>query len=290
MARKSIVITGCSSGFGRITALELARLGWHVIATVRKTDDWESLLAEGRRLRCEENITPLLCDITVADQVVELQQQVSELLSVEQNSTTPRLDALMNNAGTAYGGPMELLPLNALREQMEINFFAHVHMMQTFLPLLKAAQGTIINISSISGRLTTPMTGAYSASKYALEAVSDALRVELAHFGVKIVLIEPASSPTNIWETSIQRAIGPLEKQRQGPYGPMLATAEKVARRSSKVGFPPRKVAEKVVHILNSAHPKARYPVPLQAKLAILARSILPDAVWDRVMRSSLKW
>ncbi|HEX4205061.1 MAG TPA: SDR family NAD(P)-dependent oxidoreductase [Ktedonobacteraceae bacterium] len=286
--RQSMVITGCSSGFGRVTALELARLGWHVIATVRKTEDQESLLAQARHQRCEQNITPLLCDITHEDQVAELQQQVAELLSVEQNTASPSLTALVNNAGTAYAGPIELLALDDLRKQMEINCIAHVAMIQAFLPLLKAAHGTIINIGSISGKITTPLTGAYSASKYALEAISDALRIELAYFGVRVVLIEPSSSPTSIWQTSIERSITP--QQRASAYAPLLVIGEKVAKRSSRTGFPPQRVAQTVVRILTSEHPRARYPVPFQAKLIIFVRGLLPDSLWDRLTRRALKW
>jgi NAD(P)-dependent dehydrogenase (short-subunit alcohol dehydrogenase family) len=292
MSRKCIVITGCSSGFGYVTAFEMARLGWLVIATVRKTVDQESLLAEARKQQCENNIRPLLCDILHEDQVALLKQQVDEILSIEQNTTTPRLDALLNNAGNGNGGgPIELLSLDNIRNQMEVNFIAHIGVIQTFLPLLKNARGTIINVSSISGRISTAVTGIYAASKFALEAMSDALRVELAPFGVRVVLIEPSSSPTNIWETSIRHSIGPLsQRYSSSSYDNLLRVAEKVAKRSSKHGFPPELFAKKVVHILYSKHPKARYPVPFQAALIIFAHRFLPDSVWDRLQRLMLHW
>src|SRR5437660_420728 len=208
MSKKTIVITGCSSGFGRISALELAKRGWHVFATVRKEADQADLLAEAATLGCKENLTPLLGDITQTEQVAALTQTVKEQLATMQTNS---LDALLNNAGTASGGPIELVSLDDMRALFEINVIAHVAVIQHFLPLLKEARGTIINVSSVSGRIATPVTGVYSASKFALEAISDALRVELAPFGVRVVLIEPSSSPTNIWKTSIQRALQHME-------------------------------------------------------------------------------
>ncbi len=290
MNRKTILITGCSSGFGRITALELAQRGWHVFATLRSMEDRENLLEQATELRCDANLTPLLCDITQETQVSGLREDIEALLVSGQEDAAPRLDALLNNAGTAYGGPIELTPIASLRDQMEINVIAHVNMIQTFLPMLKAARGMIINVSSISGRISTPVTGIYCASKYALEAISDALRVELAPFGVRVALIEPASSPTDIWQTSIERALGPLEPYRSGPYGPLLAFADKYAQRASKKGFAPELFTQKVISILESKRPGARYPVPFSATLAILIRRLLPDSVWDTMMRLVLHW
>ncbi len=292
MSKKTIVITGCSSGFGRATALGLAQRNWHVFGTVRKEADRANLLTEATGQGCQENITLLLCDITDEDQVKELAQQVEQHLREGASAgEEPHLDALLNNAGTAVGGPLELLPLDELRAQFEINVFAHVNVIQAFLPLLKAIWGsTIINVSSVSGRVATPIMGAYAASKFALEAISDALRVELAHFGVRVVIIEPTSSPTNIWETSLQRALPWLGRQREGPYGRLLAVTEKVARRSSKVGFPVQRFVDTVVRILDNRDPRPRYPVPASAARDIFVRGLLPDRVWDFMLRRALKW
>ena len=291
IARKAIVITGCSSGFGRATALELAKLNWHVFATVRKTSDQEELLAEARTLGCENNITPLLCDITSAEQVESLRAQVTDALRTEQDTTeVPYLHALMNNAGTAFAGPVELISLDDLRNQFEVNVIAQLGVTQALLPMLKAAQGTIINVSSISGRISTPITGAYNASKHALESLSESLRIELAPFGVRVVLLEPASSPTNIWETSLKRAMAALGEHRAGPYASMFNMAEKVARRSSRVGFAPEVLARTVVKILNSNHPRARYPIPFSASVMIRARLLMPDALWDWLVRRTMRW
>lgn len=284
MSKKTIVITGCSSGFGRVSALELAKHGWHVFATVRKETDQADLLTEAATLGCKENLTPLLCDITQTEQVAALAQAVKEQLA------TNSLDALLNNAGTATGGPIELVSLDDMRALFEINIIAHVDVIQHFLPLLKEAKGTIINVSSVSGRIATPVTGVYAASKFALEAISDALRVELAPFGVRVVLIEPSSSPTNIWQTSIQRALQQMESHRNGPYGPLLNLAERSAVHSSKQGFPPQLFADTLVRIFDSYQPRPRYIVPRNAIIAVLMRRFLPDTLWDRLVRRAMKW
>lgn len=160
------------------------------------------------------------------------------------------------------------------------------------LPLLKAAHGTIINVSSINGRIATPVVGAYSASKFALERLSDALRVELAPFGVRVVLIEPSSSSTNIWVTSLQRGQDRLEQHCNGPYRRLLELTEKVARRAStgRGGFPPQRFAETVRQILASPRPRARYVIPCSVGRQILLRRLLPDSLWDRLVRRTLKW
>jgi len=300
--RKTVVITGCSSGFGRCTALELARHGWLVFATVRKEEDRASLLHEAELQQSQGTIIPLLCDITDADQVAALAYQVQEILCKEllepsqsqhlsQVTTVPPLDGLVNNAGTAYGAPIEILPLDDLRAQLEVNVVAHVGVTQVFLPMLKAAKGTIINVSSISGRLATPALGAYCASKFALEGLSEALRLELLPFGVQVVLIEPASSPTHIWKTSLQRSMDSLGWHLENsPYARLLHMAIKTAEHSSKRGFPPQLFAALVVKILSSRRPRARYVVPGSASAIILLRRFLPDGIWDRLIRSMMRW
>lgn len=279
---KTIVITGCSSGFGRATALHMVKLGWQVFATVRKEADQESLLDEAARLGCKELLTPVLCDITREEDVAALKRVVSE--------AAPSLDALVNNAGSAFAAPVELIDLADLRAQLELNVVAQVGVTKALLPLLKTATGTIINISSISGRIATPVTGPYAASKFALEAISDALRAELAPFGVRVVLIEPGSSPTSIWATSKQRAEAKLNAHRDGPYGPLLNRFEKLISRVETDGFPPGLVAETVEKILTSPRPKARYVVPANQARIVMLRRFLPDRLWDRQVRKVLRW
>lgn len=290
---KSIVITGCSSGFGRCTALELARQGWRVFATVRKEEDRVNLLQEAETQGSQANLTPLLCDIVQANQVRALAHQVEDLLRDGSGETDspPCLHALLNNAGTAYGAPIEMIPLDDLRAQLEINVVAHVAVTQAFLPLLKAARGTIINVSSISGRLVTPVTGPYAASKHALEAISHALRLELAPFGVRVVIIEPASSPTSIWKTSLARSMERLGTQVAGsPYERLLRNTIKIVEQSSQQGFPPQRFAHLVMKILNTLNPRPRYGIPASATVTMLAHRLLPEALWDRLIRQIVNW
>jgi NAD(P)-dependent dehydrogenase (short-subunit alcohol dehydrogenase family) len=294
MDKKAIVITGCSSGFGRITALTLAENGWHVFGTVRKETDRESLIAEAGRRGCSQNLTVLFCDITQQEQIEQLMEQVTEHLrgdeAMEHEERVPRLDALMNNAGTAYGGPIELLPIEDLRNQFEINVFAQIAVTQAFLPLLKEARGIIIMVSSIGGRVATPIAGAYNASKAALEFLSDALRVELVPFGVRVVLVEPISSPTDIWNTSLERALQRIGAQREGSYERLLQVSERFAKRFSKRGFPPQVFADTVARILESDRPGARYAVPRSAVIPITVGRLLPDRLRDYLIRRTLKW
>jgi NAD(P)-dependent dehydrogenase (short-subunit alcohol dehydrogenase family) len=293
--QKTVLITGCSSGFGRSTALLLARKGWHVFATVRKESDRESVLREAESCNCQDAITVLLCDIVKSEQIAALFEQVKaslETISSDNEAiATPHLDALVNNAGTAYAGPIEIQPLDDIRAQFELNFFAQIAMIQTFLPLIKNARGTIINVSSISGRISTPLTGVYSSSKYALEAVSDALRIEVAHFNVHVVLVEPGSSPTSIWNTSFERSMQHIQSHElREAYAPLLRFGERYERRSEKHGFPAQLFASRIEHILTVTHPRARYGVPTSTTILMLLRRFLPDAWWDGLARLFLRW
>ena len=275
----AILITGCSTGFGRVTALHFAKLGWKVFATVRKEADGESLLKEKAG-----DLLPLICDIANEAQVQELGRAVA--------AQTPGLAALVNNAGTAFAAPLELLPISELRTQLEINFIAHVAVTQAVMPLLKAAKGTIINVSSVGGRIASPLLGAYNASKFALEAVSDTLRIELAPLGVKVVVIEPGASPTAIWETSLKRALTMLAERGidTSAYARLIDVVEKTAKQGATVGFPPQLFADTVEQILTQPDPRARYPIPNDIAWVIRFRQLAPDGLWDRIVRRRLSW
>jgi len=270
----TILITGCSSGFGRVTALHLAQRGWRVLAVVRKETDVEALR--------QPNIEPLVCAITDDAQVTELGKTVATL--------TPKLDALLNNAGTAYPGPLEILPLADLRAQLEINVVAQVAVTQAMLPLLRAARGIIINVSSMGGRLAFPVAGAYHASKFALEALSDTWRIELAPLGVNVVVIEPAGSPTAIWKAGEQNARALYHGGRAAAYAPLIKNYARLAHDSAAQGFPPERFARLVEQILNSPKPRARYALPFRASLFIFLRCLLPDWVWDAIIRRTFGW
>lgn len=277
---KTILITGSSSGFGRATALHLAQRGWRVLAVVRKDADAESLRQEA--LEKKVGLEPLVCAIIDDAQVAELGRTVAAL--------TPTLDALLNNAGTAYPGPLELLPLSDLRAQLEINVVAHLAVTQALLPLLKAARGTILNVSSMGGKMAFPVTGAYHASKFALEALSDSLRLELAPFGVKVVVLEPGGSPTAIWRTGEQNARALYTGGKAEAYRALIARYARLANASARDGFPPEQFAALVERVLATPQPRARYSLPIRTTLNLLMRRFLPDWAWDRLMRNLFRW
>ncbi len=279
---KSIVITGCSTGFGRATALRLARNGWQVFATVRRDTDAATLAQESAATGGDDRLYPVLCDITVSRDVEQLAQLLRE--------RTPKLDALLNNAGTSFAGPLETIALDDVRAQMEINTIGHLAMIQALLPLLKAARGIILNVSSVGGRMTFPVNGAYHMSKFALEAMSDVLRVELAPFGVRVVILEPGGSPTAIWETSLNRA---RVRQAAGPkeeYRPLISAVERYARISERMGFPSELFALAVEKVLNSRRPPTRYAIPYSAGTMMRLRRWLPDWAWDWGTRRIMRW
>jgi NAD(P)-dependent dehydrogenase (short-subunit alcohol dehydrogenase family) len=282
MAR-TIVITGCSSGFGRATALHLAQHGWHVFATLRNEVDSARLLVQATQLACADYLTPVLCDITSSAQVAALSRTVAQ--------ATPRLDALLNNAGTAFPAPLELLALDDLRAQLEINVIGHVAVTQALLPLLKVARGIIINVTSICGRIVFPVIGAYVASKFALEAVSDVLRIELAPFGVRVVVIRPHTVATAIWETSRRRTTA-LMQAHEGcnPYMPLMVSVERFLKQVAAQRFPPEIFADKVRKILNVARPRASYAIPRQMGLLLFLHGLLPNRIWDWQVRRTLRW
>lgn len=284
MTLKSIVITGCSTGFGRATALHLAQRGWRVFATVRQEADAASLLVEAMSKKAQDNLTPVLCDVTRAEEVAALARTVHE--------ATPALDALLNNAGTAFPAPLELLPPDELRAQLDLNVVAQLAVTQALLPMLRAARGLIINVSSIGGKIASPVLGAYCISKFALEAMSDTLRVELAPFGVRVVVIEPGSSPTAIWQTSLQRAEKMLATHNTdvSAYAALMDTVKRRSVGRADKGFPVELFVETVEQALTAPTPRTRYALPGDVRLRLFLRRLMSDAWWDRQIRKMLKW
>jgi len=275
----TITITGCSTGFGRVTTRRFLREGWRVIATVRQDADGLSLKDEARGLGAADRLTVVRADITDPAGVAALGEAVRR--------DAPALNALVNNAGTAFPSVVELLPIADLRAQLEVNVVAHVAVTQALLPFLKTARGTLINVSSVSGRIAVPGVGAYCASKFALEAISDSLRVEVAPFGVRVVIVEPASSPTAIWKTSRDR----LERGGDaGEYGPLLERLRRYIQNQEGQGFPPELFAETIWRIAGAASPSTRYAIPAGMGRMMWLRRLLPDAIFDRQVRRALNW
>jgi NAD(P)-dependent dehydrogenase (short-subunit alcohol dehydrogenase family) len=280
-----VLITGASSGIGRASALRLARSGWTVLAGVRDPAAGERLIEEAD---ADGHVVPLTLDVTDAAQIARAAQRIDETPQPG-HPGTGRLDALVNNAGIGVGGPLELIPLQELRKQFEVNLFGHVAVTQAMLPALRRARGRIVFVSSIGGRVAMAYTAPYAASKHALEAIGDALRVELRSSDVQVALVEPAAVATPIWGKS--RAEGDrvnVPPGLQAEYGHALAAMDKALQGSARRGIPAERVAKTIERALTARRMKARYLIGGDARAMLLAKRLLPDLVFDRVARRLL--
>lgn len=271
----SVLITGASTGIGRAAALRLAGKGWTVLAGVRDREAAESLVADAP----PGSLTALTLDVTDAAQIAAAVAQLP----------ASGLDALVNNAGIGIGGPLELVSSEDLRRQFDVNVFAQVAVTQAMLPALRRASGRIVFISSIGGRVAMAFTAPYAASKHAIEAFGDALRVELRTSGVQVALIEPGSVATPIWDKSrveADRISIPAELQAQ--YGKVPAAMDKVMQDTGRRGVPAEQVAATIERALTSSRMRARYVVGRDAKAMLIVRRLLPDLVFDRIARRAL--
>jgi len=280
----SALITGASTGIGEATALRLAGAGWTVLAGVRSEQDGARLVAKDSSGRIE----PVTLDVTDFEQIRQAAGRVSELGGGGEGSPG-RLDALVNNAGIGYGGPLELLHPDDLRKQFDVNVLGQIAVTQALLPALRAAHGRIVFMSSVGGRVAMAFTAPYAASKHAIEALGDALRVELASSNVQVALVEPGSVVTPIWDKA--RATGDqvvVPPQLQKEYGNVPAAMDKALDDTAKRGVPAEQVAQTIERALTSRRMKSRYVVGRDARAMIIARGLLPDHVFDRVAKRVL--
>lgn len=273
-APQVILVTGCSSGIGRATALEAALRGHRVFASARNRND----LADLER---RENLTTLALDVT---DPASVRAAVDLVLS-----RAGRIDALVNNAGYAQYGAVEEVSPEEWRAVFDVNFFGLLDVTRAVLPSMRAAQrGRIVLMSSLGGRVSVPFASPYCASKHALEAVADALRVETAPFGVRVVTVEPGPIDTRFADRA-RSIVGPLIS-KPGPYRGFYANAERAMDGDFRRGhLPPEAVARVVVDAIESARPRPRYTVTWLARALILLKWLLPDRWLDRMMRFSLK-
>ena len=272
---RSVLITGASSGIGEASALRLARAGWRVFAGVRAE-------ADGARLRAAagEQLEPVTIDVT----------EHATIAAVAAALGDKPLDGLVNNAGTALAMPLEFLPLEQLRRQLEVNLVGHVAVTQALLPNLRSARGRIVNVGSIAGRSALPFLGAYAASKHALEAVTDALRVELRPFGVAVTVIEPGTIATPIWRKGgerFQELAAELPEELGVLYGERMTAFRDAAAAAGRRAEPADEVAIVVERALTAERPKARYVVGRDARRRALVERLpvgLRDRVYERVL------
>jgi NAD(P)-dependent dehydrogenase (short-subunit alcohol dehydrogenase family) len=276
------VVTGASTGIGRATSLALAGAGWNVLAGVREQPAGESLAAEGPAGR----IAAVQLDVTDAAQIDAVAASLTERAGA---TVAGGLDALVNNAGIGIGGPVELVPAEDLQRQFDVNVFAQLAVTRALLPALRRARGRITFTSSVGGRVAMAYTAPYAASKHAIEAFADALRVELHSSRVQVALIEPGSVATPIWGKS-EGELARLEipPELQDVYGHVPAAMEKVLSDTAKRGVPPEKVAQTILGALQARRMRSRYVVGADARAMLLASRLLPDLVFDRIARRVL--
>jgi NAD(P)-dependent dehydrogenase (short-subunit alcohol dehydrogenase family) len=259
--RRSVLVTGASSGIGAACAVRLSRRGWRVLAGVRNAGD------------APDGTEEVLLDVTDEDHVAALRERIDEL------------HGLVNNAGVALAAPLEVVPIDELRRQLDVNVVGQVAVTQAVLPALRRGRGRIVLMGSIAGRSSLPFLGPYAASKHALEAVADALRVELAPFGIAVTIVEPGTIRTPIWTKSAERAdgmIGRVDAAALALYADRVAAFRRVALRRGATGASADGVAKVVEDALTSSRPPTRALVGRDAKLRA-AFERLPDRLRDRV-------
>jgi NAD(P)-dependent dehydrogenase (short-subunit alcohol dehydrogenase family) len=272
---RSVVITGSSSGIGAACVRRLASSGWHVIAGVRSEVDGGRLVDE-----IPGDIEPVLLDVTQPGDITELSLRLGDA----------PLSALVNNAGIAVSMPVEFLPLAELRRQLEVNLVGQVAVTQALLPNLRSAHGRLVNIGSIAGKSALPFLGAYAASKHALEAISDSLRLELEQFGVQVTIVEPGTIATPIWAKgaeNLQRIIGEASDEITPLYGERMQAFRAAARAAGRRGAPADDVARVIEHALDAKNAPTRCIVGRDAKRRALIEH-LPTRLRDRIYARAL--
>ena len=280
---RSVVITGASTGIGEACALRLDRRGFRVFAGVRREVDGGAL-----KQKASDRLTSIILDVTDPASIKSATAAVALALG-EQG-----LSGLVNNAGIAVAGPLEFLPIDELRQQFEVNVIGQVAVTQAFLPLLRNGHGRIVNMGSIAGKSALPFTGPYCASKFALEAITDSLRMELLPWNIPVSIIEPAYVTTPIWQKSLQageRTAAMLPPRAHELYGPAIASMRNIVSNIRKTALNSDVsadiVAQAVEHALTARKPRTRYLVGSAALLRVLL-GILPDRTRDHLITQQL--
>ena len=275
MASGTVLITGASTGIGEASAHHLKELGFDAVGAVRRDEDAERLRAAGLRT--------VKLDVTDSDSIAAARAELGDA----------PLAGLVNNAGIAVAAPIEFIPLEQLRHQLEINLVGQVAVTQRFLPALRAGRGRIVNVSSIGGRVALPLVGAYNMSKFGLEGMSDSLRRELRPHGVDVIVIEPGGVKTPIWQKGNELAAdlqADMPPDAQRLYGRMIeALRKQTVKIQNERGIDAREVAEAIGTALTAKRPRARYLVGRDAKLRARAAAVLPDRVMDRLVATVMR-
>jgi NAD(P)-dependent dehydrogenase (short-subunit alcohol dehydrogenase family) len=276
MPERSAVVTGASTGIGRAAALFLDRDGFRVFAGVRRPEDADALRTDG-----SERITPVILDVTHEASIEAAVKLVDAAVG------SAGLGGLVNNAGIAVGGVLEFLDLDELRRQLEVNVVGLVAATRGFLPLLRRGEGRVVNISSNGGYMASPFLGPYSASKFAVEAITDTLRRELRPWGLHAAAIEPGSIDTEIWNKAKSQTEQIREKLPEHGielYGPVFSRMESYIRRTAKRAIPPEAVAKAIHHALTARRPRTRYRVGSDARAGWWLSRLLSDRALDALI------
>lgn len=281
-SRGAVLVTGASSGIGRATALSLARAGFSTFGAVRADTDGATLASDSNGA-----VRPVCLDVTDPEQI----HTVTHLLTRELGARG--LAGLVNNAGIGLTGPLELLSLDRFRELLEVNLVGPLALTQALLPLLRVGHGRVVNIGSVGGRIAMPFAGPLNASKYALAALNDALRMELAPWHVDVVLVEPASITTRAVDTlaadvDVDVTIEGFPPERRPLYEHRYRTMVGRAVARERRGSPPKVVADAVLTALSASRPATRYPVGKDARVLLTAARLLPDRLLDRLRLRAL--
>tara|TARA_A100001037_G_scaffold304822_1_gene342915 strand:- start:1757 stop:2617 length:861 start_codon:yes stop_codon:yes gene_type:complete len=281
MHSKSVVITGASTGIGKACALHLDKLGYQVFAGVRTEADALSL-----QQASSASLTTIYIDIAKSDSILSATNMIKSTLK------SVGLYGLINNAGIVVAGPLEFIPIDALRAQLEINVIGHIAVTQALLPLLRESKGRIINMSSVSGRVATPFLGPYAASKFALEALSDSMRLELMPWDINVSVIEPGPISTPIWSKSIEATklmIDKLPQKAKVLYGSAFEAALQRENNIEQSMSTPDVVVRAVVHALMSRRPHRRYRIGVSGFVADIFARFLPDILKDWIIKRQRK-
>lgn len=275
---KTVLVTGCSSGIGLATSLHLREHGWSVLPTARRSEDLDMLAQLG--------FAPIELDL--GDET-----SVADAASAALDRCHGALGALVNNAGFAQYGAVEDLSREALRRQFEVNVFGMQQLTNHLVPPLRdQGRGRIVNVSSVYGRVSAPMVGAYCASKYAMEALADAMRVELRGSGIALSLIEPGPIETEFRRNAAAQSRASLESHAgrfAARYESSFRRAQETTHRKKPFSAPPEAVAAKIRHALTSARPRRRYCVTVPAYLGAFVRRFAPDALLDLLLKNSAR-
>ena len=276
-----IVVTGASTGIGAATVKELAHRGFHVLAGVRRELDADALRGLGI-----QGIEPCILDITVESDIAAIADRVAG------DPQRRPLRALVNNAGIAINAPVETLPITHWRQQFEVNLFGHIAITQALLPALLNSSGTVVNISSVGGKVALPTYGAYAGSKFALEAVSDALRREVGAAGIKVVVIEPGAVKTEIAERGITTSEGlkaNMTVAQLARYREVMDAVMAQARSFNETGVSAEAAAAVVAKAATASRPHTRYTIGRDSAILLRISRFVSDRALDRIVRLNLK-